>query len=64
MAYINFNNVTLKYPNYSAGSKSLRNNLVKIGTGGRVSKDVDNIVSITASQKKSLSNSSLPQILT
>jgi len=55
MAYIKFNNVTLKYPIYSAGSKSLRNNLVKIGTGGRVSKDVDDIVSITALENVSFS---------
>ena len=55
MAYINFNNVTLKYPIYSAGSKSLRHNLPKIGTGGRVSKDVDNIVTITALENVSFS---------
>lgn len=48
MAYINFNNVTVQYPIYSASAKSLRNNIVNIGTGGRFSKTTDNVVTITA----------------
>ena len=48
MAYINFDNVTVAYPVYNGAAKSLKNNLMNIGTGGRVSKGSDNIVTITA----------------
>ena len=48
MAHIKFNNVTLKYPIYNAGGMSLKKHLVNVSTGGRLSKDVHNIVTITA----------------
>lgn len=48
MASIKFSNVSLKYPVYSSGSKSLRNSIINIGTGGRISKDVNEVFSITA----------------
>jgi ABC-type polysaccharide/polyol phosphate transport system ATPase subunit len=48
MAYINFDNVTVAYPIYSGGAKSLTNNLINIGTGGRVTKGSGSVVTITA----------------
>ena len=48
MAHIRFENVTVQYPLYNAHSLSLRNQLVRIGTGGRLAKDGSNIVTITA----------------
>lgn len=48
MAHIRFENVTVQYPLYNAHSMSLRNQLVRIGTGGRLAKDSSNIVTITA----------------
>jgi ABC-type polysaccharide/polyol phosphate transport system ATPase subunit len=48
MAHIKFNNVTLQYPIYNSRSMSLRNELVKIGTGGRLARDSSDQVMITA----------------
>lgn len=48
MAHIRFENVTVQYPIYNAQSLSLRNQLVRIGTGGRLAKDSSSIVTITA----------------
>jgi len=48
MAHLVFDHVTLQYPIYSAGSMSLRNQLVRVGTGGKLSKDSGNVVTITA----------------
>ena len=48
MAHIEFENVTVQYPIYNAHSLSLRNQLVRIGTGGRLAKDSSSIVTITA----------------
>jgi len=48
MAHIRFENVTVQYPIYNAHSLSLRNQLVRIGTGGRLAKESSNIVTITA----------------
>jgi ABC-type polysaccharide/polyol phosphate transport system ATPase subunit len=48
MAYINFDHVTVKYPIYNAKSMSLRNQLVRIGTGGKLSKETTDIINITA----------------
>jgi ABC-type polysaccharide/polyol phosphate transport system ATPase subunit len=48
MAHINFENVTIRYPIYNTKSMSLRNRLVQIGTGGLISKDASDVVSITA----------------
>lgn len=48
MAYLKFENVTVKYPIYNAKSVSLRNQLIRVGTGGRLSKDTTDIITITA----------------
>lgn len=48
MAHIRFENVTVQYPIYNAHSMSLRNQLVRIGTGGRLAKESSNVVTITA----------------
>lgn len=48
MALIKFNNVSLQYPIYNAKSMSLRNHLVRLGTGGTLSNTTHNIVTVTA----------------
>ena len=48
MANVNFENVSVRYPIYNAKSMSLRNQLVRIGTGGRLSKETTDIITITA----------------
>ena len=48
MAHIKFENVTVQYPIYNAHSLSLRNQLVRISTGGLLEKESSNIVTITA----------------
>jgi ABC-type polysaccharide/polyol phosphate transport system ATPase subunit len=48
MASIIFDNVTLQYPIYNAKSMSLRNQLVRIGTGGRMQVEARNVINITA----------------
>jgi ABC-2 type transport system ATP-binding protein len=48
MAYLKFENVTLQYPIYNTKSMSLRNQLVRIGTGGQLSKETTDIVTVTA----------------
>ncbi|WP_370320039.1 ABC transporter ATP-binding protein [Oricola sp.] len=48
MSRISLRNVTVDYPIYNSRSMSLRNNLIAIGTGGRISKETRGIVSVTA----------------
>ncbi|TCV93529.1 ABC transporter ATP-binding protein [Biostraticola tofi] len=48
MATLIFENVTVTYPIYNAHSQSLRNQLVRIGTGGRIGGQTGTIVTITA----------------
>ena len=48
MAEIRLENVTVEYPIYNAETMSLRNNLIAISTGGRISKAARNVVSVTA----------------
>lgn len=48
-----FENVTVAYPIYNAHSQSLRNQLVRIGTGGRIGGGARNIVTVTALDKVS-----------
>lgn len=48
MAFINFKNVTVKYPIYNEAAKSLRNNIVNISTGGKISRESKQVVTITA----------------
>ncbi len=48
MAHIIFDNVTLQYPIYNSKSMSLRNQLVRIGTGGMLSHEVKDVITVTA----------------
>lgn len=48
MASIEVRNATVEYPIYNAGSMSLRNALVAVGTGGTISRGVRNIVTVKA----------------
>ena len=48
MAYIKFENVTLKYPIYNNRGFSLRTQLLRIGTGGLIESEVGSIKYITA----------------
>ena len=48
MARISLDNVTVEYPIYNSRAMSLRNNLIAIGTGGRISREARGIVSVTA----------------
>jgi ABC-type polysaccharide/polyol phosphate transport system ATPase subunit len=48
MAKITFENVTLQYLIYNAKSMSLRNQLIRFGTGGRLSHETKDIVTVTA----------------
>ena len=48
MARIELRDATVEYPIYNAGSMSLRNRLVSVGTGGTISRNVGNIVTVTA----------------
>lgn len=53
MAYIKFDNVTVNYPIYHSKSTSLRNQLINIGTGGRLSRESKNVINVTALQNVS-----------
>ena len=48
MARITLENVTVEYPIYHVRSMSLRNNLLAISTGGRLSREALGVVSVTA----------------
>lgn len=48
MANLVFDNVTVKYPLYNSGGMTLKRKLVNISTGGFLSKDQNNVVTITA----------------
>jgi len=48
MASLIFDNVTVAYPIYNAHSQSLRNQLVRFGTGGRIGGGAGTIVTVTA----------------
>ena len=48
MARITLDDVTVEYPIYNSRAMSLRNNLIAIGTGGRISREARGIVSVTA----------------
>lgn len=47
-AYIEFCNVTLRYPLYNSRNLSLRHNLINIGTGGKLRAGVGQITQVTA----------------
>ncbi len=48
MSILNFENVTVKYPIYNASSQSLRKQIVRIGTGGRIGGQDERLVTVTA----------------
>jgi ABC-type polysaccharide/polyol phosphate transport system ATPase subunit len=48
MAELLLRDVTVEYPIYNAGNMSLRNQLVAIGTGGRLRSDTRRITTVTA----------------
>jgi ABC-type polysaccharide/polyol phosphate transport system ATPase subunit len=48
MAELLLRDVTVEYPIYNAGNMSLRNQLVAIGTGGRIRSDTRRITTVTA----------------
>ena len=45
---LRFDHVTVQYPIYNVRSQSLRNQLIRIGTGGRLSQEANNVVTVTA----------------
>ena len=48
MAELKFENVTVQYPIYNARSQSIRNQLIRISTGGKLSSEAGNVVTVTA----------------
>ena len=48
MASIEVRNATVEYPIYQAGSMSLRNKLVAVGTGGTIERGSRNVVTVKA----------------
>jgi len=55
MAFLAVEAVTVEYPLYQSSSMQLRNKLVAVGTGGIISRGVDNITTITALEDVSFS---------
>ncbi|MGC6369534.1 ABC transporter ATP-binding protein [Pseudomonas sp. K2I15] len=53
MAHITFDNVTIRYPIYNGAAKSLKKTLVNVGTGGFLSKEPGDVLTITALDKVS-----------
>jgi len=48
MARLRFDNVTVQYPIYNSRGMSLRNQLVRIGTGGRIESESGHMTLVTA----------------
>lgn len=48
MAHLSFKNVTVQYPIYNAHGMSLRNQLVRISTGGSIEKEAGHVQIVTA----------------
>lgn len=48
MALLQFEHVTVQYPIYNSRSQSLRNQLVRVATGGRVSEEAGQIITVKA----------------
>lgn len=48
MTSLIFKNVTMRYPIYNAHSQSLRNQLVRVSTGGRIGGSRGEVVTVTA----------------
>ncbi len=47
-AYLAFENVTIQYPLYNSRNMSLRNQLVRLGTGGRIENEAGRVQVVTA----------------
>ncbi|MGE4350809.1 MAG: ABC transporter ATP-binding protein [Bdellovibrionales bacterium] len=52
-AFIRFSNVTVQYPIYNARSMSLRNQLIRISTGGRIESEAGHVQIVTALENAS-----------
>ena len=48
MTHLDFHNVTIQYPVYSARGMSMRNQLVRISTGGLIEREAGNTQVVTA----------------
>lgn len=48
MIHLGFDNITVQYPVYSARGMSIRNQLVRISTGGRIEREAGNTQVVTA----------------
>jgi ABC-type polysaccharide/polyol phosphate transport system ATPase subunit len=55
MAELTFDQVTVQYPIYNARSQSLRNQLVRISTGGKLSAEAGSVFTVTALSNTSFS---------
>lgn len=55
MSYLKFNDVTVQYPVYNAHAKSLRNQLIRISTGGNIENEAGQIQIVTALKNVSFS---------
>lgn len=55
MSELTFENVTVRYPIYNSKAMSLRNQLVRIGTGGKIAGEASHIVTVTALDEVSFS---------
>lgn len=55
MTKLEFKNVTVQYPVYNARGLSLRNQLVRIGTGGRIESEAGHVSIVTALKDVSFS---------
>lgn len=48
MSILRFENVSLQYPIYNNRTRSLRNQFLRFGTGGRIAQDASHITTVTA----------------
>lgn len=55
MAKLEFHDVTVRYAIFNSRSQSLRNQLINIGTGGRISQEARKTISVTALDNVSFS---------
>ncbi len=55
MTKLEFRNVTVQYPVYNSRSMSLRNQLMRIGTGGRIESEAGHVSIVTALKEVSFS---------
>lgn len=53
MSHLSFSQVTVRYPVYNSRATSLRNNLVRLGTGGRIGSEAGKNITVTALEEVS-----------